>query len=108
MSKALDQIKKAVRTGRINITEHADEELINDNISNESLYRSVMNGEIIEDYPDDFPFPFPFPSCLIFGKDRDGKPIHSVWAFAEKYSIAILITAYVPDATKWISYKWRK
>jgi hypothetical protein len=64
----------------------------------------VLNGEIIEDYPDDFPFP----SSLILGKDKEGRPIHSVWAFAEKYNIAILITAYIPDANEWIDYKRRK
>ncbi|MCS4542161.1 MAG: DUF4258 domain-containing protein [Euryarchaeota archaeon] len=100
----IDQIKKAIKEGRINITEHADEELANDNISNELLYQSVLNGEIIEDYPNDFPFP----SCLILGKDEKGRPIHSVWAFAEKYNIAILITAYIPAINKWVDYKRRK
>lgn len=100
----IEQIRRAIKAGRINITEHADEELASDNISSESLYHSVMNGEIIEDYPDDFPFP----SCLIFGKDKNGRVIHSVWAFAEKYNIAILITAYIPDAKEWMDYKRRK
>ena len=33
---------------------------------------AVMNGEIIESYPDDFPFP----SCLILGRTPDNVPIH--------------------------------
>jgi hypothetical protein len=68
-----------IKEGRINITEHADEELIEDNVSNDALYYSVLHGEIIEDYPDDFPFP----SCLIFGTDVKGRPIHSTWAYSE-------------------------
>ncbi|WP_456475866.1 DUF4258 domain-containing protein [Candidatus Pyrohabitans sp.] len=100
----INPIKDAIKSGRINITEHADEELANDEISNESLYYSVLHGEIIEEYPDDFPFP----SCLIFGRDQQDRAIHSVWAYAEKYKIAILITAYVPDANRWTDYKWRK
>jgi len=100
----IEQVRNAIKTGRINITEHADEELANDNISNESLYHSVMDGEIIENYPDDFPFP----SYLVFGKDKNGRPIHSVWAFTEKYNTAILITAYIPNAKEWINYKRRK
>lgn len=100
----INRIKDAIKSGRINITEHADEELANDEISNESLYYSVLHGEIIEEYPDDLPFP----SCLIFGRDQQGRPIHSVWAYASESNIAILITAYIPDANRWIDYRWRK
>ncbi len=100
----IDLIRSAIKEGRINITEHADEELASDNISNESLYQSVLRGEVIEDYPDDFPFP----SCLVYGKDGGGRPIHSVWAYAGKYNIAVLITAYIPDAKEWIDYRRRK
>jgi hypothetical protein len=100
----LQEIVKAIDEGRINITEHADEELAADSIYNEELYHSVREGEIIEDYPDDFPFP----SCLIYGKAPDGKPIHSVWAYAGAYRKAILITAYVPDPTRWIDFRERR
>ncbi len=50
----INRIKDAIKSGRINITEHADEELANYEISNESLYYSVLHGEIIEEYPDDY------------------------------------------------------
>lgn len=78
--------------------------LENDEISNQSLYASVFEGEIIEDYSEDSPFP----SCLIFGEDKEGTPIHSVWAYSEKDKIAILVTAYVPDPSKWIDFKIRR
>lgn len=100
----IKEIKKAIKEERINITEHADEELEDDEISNEDLYASVFNGEIIEDYPKDFPFP----SCLIYGRDRKGKAIHSVWAYSEDDQIAVLITAYLPDSNKWIEFKIRR
>jgi len=71
----LEEIKSAIVKGRINMTDHADEELANDEIQDEDLLRSVLHGEIIEEYLDDKPFP----SCLIYGKDQKERHIHSVW-----------------------------
>ncbi|MBE0521808.1 MAG: DUF4258 domain-containing protein [Candidatus Methanoperedenaceae archaeon] len=98
------KIHEAIRNGIVNISEHADEELENDTINDDELYYSGLNGEVIEDYADDRPFP----SCLIYGKDKNNSPIHSVWAYSERHKIAVLITAYIPDSEKWIDYKIRK
>lgn len=38
----INVIRKAIKKGRINITEHADEEMSEDNISNDALYYSVQ------------------------------------------------------------------
>ena len=51
-------------------------------------------GEIIEDYPDDFPNP----SCLIFGYNVNGRILHIV-AGCDNINIYI-ITAYYPDTKK--------
>ena len=61
----LDELKSAIIKGRINITDHADEELVYDEILDEDLFHSVLYGEVIEDYADDKPFP----SCLVYGRD---------------------------------------
>lgn len=63
-----------------------------------------MNGEIIENYPDDFPFP----SCLILGTNQDQEPIHSVWAYNENTDFAVLITVYRPDFNMWSEWRFRK
>lgn len=54
-----------------------------------------MNGEIIEYYYDDYPYP----SCLICGKDRSDKIIHTVCGVSENY--VHIITVYYPDLKKW-------
>ena len=92
----------AIRNKRIQITDHADEEAENDQLTFDEIYFSVFNGEIIEDYPDDKPYP----SCLIYGETFSGEPVHSVWAFNEQSQWAVLITVYRPDPSKWI--EWRK
>ena len=83
-----DNIIEAIRHNRIKITDHADEEAENDQLTFDEIYFSVFNGEIIEDYPDDKPYP----SCLICGKTFSGDPIHSVWAYNENSQWAVLIT----------------
>lgn len=96
------KIIDAIRNKRIRITDHADEEAENDQLTFDEIYFSVFNGEIIEDYPDDKPYP----SCLIYGETFSGEPVHSVWALNEQSQWAVLITVYRPDPNRWI--EWRK
>ena len=64
---------------------------------------AVNNGEIIEQYPEDFPFP----SCLVLGKTTDEKFIHVV--MSDEGKMSRIITAYYPDPEKWDSqFKVRK
>lgn len=94
----------AIDAGKINVTSHARVELEADDLTGANLYDSIRRGEIIEDYPDDSPFP----SCLIFGRTADGVPVHSVWAWAAEQGIAIVVTAYRPDPSRWIDFKVRR
>ena len=71
------------------------------NIWKEDIEHVIINGEIIEEYIDDKPYP----SCLIFGKDTLGKPLHIVCAFSP---IIKVITVYYPDENKWMDYRRRK
>ncbi|OQX22550.1 MAG: hypothetical protein BWK75_00440 [Candidatus Altiarchaeales archaeon A3] len=99
----LNKIKSAIIKGNINITDHADTRIVEWDISDDELYDSVLNGQVIEEYTDDKPFP----SCLIYGMSNN-KYIHSVWAYSEEQDIAVVITVYIPDKNKWIDYKIRK
>nr|VFJ54680.1 MAG: protein of unknown function (DUF4258) [Candidatus Kentron sp. FM]VFJ55183.1 MAG: protein of unknown function (DUF4258) [Candidatus Kentron sp. FM]VFK09221.1 MAG: protein of unknown function (DUF4258) [Candidatus Kentron sp. FM] len=93
----------AIRNGRVKITEHADEEIANDDLTLDEIYFSVRHGEIIEDYSNDKPYP----SCLIMGKNFVSEPIHSVWALNLENLWAVLITVYRPDPDRWIHWKER-
>jgi len=57
----INNIIEAIRAKKIRFTDHADEETQADKLKYEEIYYSVLNGEIIEDYPKDKPYP----SCLI-------------------------------------------
>ena len=60
------------------------------------LHTSVINGEIIEQYPEDMPFP----SYLISGHSVSKKPMHVVCAHNPDVNCCV-ITAYYPDKDKW-------
>jgi hypothetical protein len=81
----------AIQEKRIRITDHADEEAQADTLTFDEIFFSVLQGEVIEDYPTDKPYP----SCLIYGNNFEGEPIHSVWAYNEKTRWAVFIPSIV-------------
>ena len=99
----IESIVNAIRSSRVRITDHAVEEAFDDSLTYEEIYSSVIQGEIIENYPNDKPYP----SCLILGKNFSDKPIHSVWAYNPENLWAVLITVYRPDSERWIDWKVR-
>ena len=100
----LEDIVDAIRHNRLRITDHADEEAHADHLSFDEIYVSVLQGEIIEDYPDDKPYP----SCLIYGDAFNGEPVHTVWAYNADNRWAVLITVYRPDPRRWIDWRVRR
>jgi len=99
-----EKIQQAVKSGNYRITEHADEEMVEDNLKLKEVKISLDNGEVIESYLKDFPFP----SYLVYGKNEKEEHIHSVWGYDEKKRLAILITVYRPNPFKWIDFKKRR
>ena len=89
----IEDIRDAVRNGRIVFTRHANIEAQADQLSDSELSNSVLTGEIIEAYLDDRPYP----SCLIYGVTPEGNPVHSVWGYDTDLRQVTLITVYRPD-----------
>ena len=77
------------------MTNHASERSRQRGIFAKDIRNAVMTGEIIEDYPNDFPFP----SCLVYGKSLDGKGIHV--CISDEGESSRIITAYIPSLEKW-------
>jgi len=99
----IENIINAIRNNRVRITDHADEEAVDDCLTYEEIYFSAIRGEVIENYPSDKPYP----SCLILGRNFSGEPIHSVWAYNPENLWVVLITVYRPDPERWIDWKVR-
>ncbi len=90
----IDNFKKFCTEGKILWTSHGLARLQERDISVDDVKNCIMNGEIIEEYPEDFPNP----SALIFGKTLQEKIIHVVCGIDE--SFLYLITAYIPTTEK--------
>ena len=90
----IDRLKKYFDDDAVIITIHAQERLRQRGIRVKDIRACIMNGEIIEQYPGDFPFP----SCLVFGHSLDGKIIHVV--ISDEGTGSRIITAYIPDTDR--------
>lgn len=90
----IETLREYYNQGNIIITIHAQERLRQRGIRARDIRNCVMYGEIIEQYPDDFPFP----SCLIFGYTVDEKIIHVV--ASDEGTASRIITAYFPNNEK--------
>jgi hypothetical protein len=90
----IEKLRMLYKSGNIKWSTHCLERMQERDISREDIKKCVMYGEIIEDYPDDYPHP----SCLVFGYAVDNKVIHVV-AGSDENDIYI-ITAYYPNTVK--------
>ena len=98
----IDQFKELNMPERMVLTQHSRKRFSERNIKIQDVVNTINDGEIIEDYPEDYPFP----SCLILGKSEE-KVIHIVASINE--GMIYLITAYVPGSDKWeADWKTRK
>lgn len=70
----IEDLKKFLNMSKIKWSVHCFERMQERNISRVDVKNCILNGEIIEDYPNDFPYP----SCLIFGYTIKEKVIHVV------------------------------
>ncbi len=103
----LKKIQECFKKSRLYYSGHARNEMEleeHGEIHEDEVHEAVLSGRIIENYPDDEPYP----SCLIFGRTSLSRPLHIVCAFSGGENLAIVITAYEPDPTKWIDLSRRR
>ena len=76
-------------------TRHMLERIFCRGISIDDVESALTNGEIIEQYPTDYPSP----SCLVLGRTKAGKALHIVCG---SNGVELwLITAYFPNLFEW-------
>jgi len=88
-------IAKYVENSSLRWTSHILERLFQRNIRLDDVKIVLMNCEIIEQYPNDYPFP----SCLVLGYTKAGRVLHVVCG---SNGVELwLITAYFPNPNEW-------
>ena len=87
---SIDDLRQLCRPETLIVTAHCMERLSRRSIELAEVKRAIMEGEIIEDYPDDYPYP----SALILGNG-----LHVVAGVGDGF--LWLITAYRPSSQQW-------
>ena len=75
---------------------HAVERMAQWGVNGVDIRHVVETGEVVEDYPDDWPYP----SRLVLGQVGE-RPLHVVVAYREDADQFIVITVYEPDLGRW-------
>ncbi len=69
-----------------------------DNLSFRELLNGVVNGTVVEEYPDYSKGP----CILLLQQERSENPVHVVWGIPKGLNKpAVLVTAYRPDPERW-------
>lgn len=96
MSLQLEDLQKICTPENIIITIHAAKRLEQRDIRLTDVINCIHSGEIIEQYPTDYPYP----SCLILGNHNTEKPLHAV--IGTNGEQLWIVTAYYPSSEKWL------
>jgi len=91
-----DEIRKAVRAGRLIMRRHARRRKAQRKIYHWEIKKVLLDGQIIEEHPK----ATPFPKCLIMGFVRQKEPLYVSCSVDGTY--VYIITVHWYDPQKWI------
>lgn len=98
----VELLKQGILRKTYRLTFHVIKRCDQRGITIDNIEQVILQGEIIEEYPDDKPYP----SCLITGKVRNDMPLYVVCAYGEQ--MVHIITAHWLDPKKWLNPKTRR
>lgn len=92
----IEVLKECCQQRKILWSTHAAARIQQRGILRADVINCIMNGEVIEDYPTDYPHP----SCLVFGHSLLGKVVHVVVGYDG--NSLFVITAYFPSKEEFL------
>lgn len=98
----IKEVRKYILTEKVKWTDHCSFRMFERGIHQEDVQRAILNGKIIEQYPEDYPYP----SCLIIGYNLNNEMVHVVCGIGGNN--LYIITVYCPDIEKWIDDSIRR
>jgi hypothetical protein len=99
---ALAWIQAQAAAENVRITQHAQQEMIEEGVMFDDVLEAIARGAIIENYPEHKRGS----CCLLNGVTRAGRPLHIVCT--TRGSARILVTTYEPKPPKWITPTQRR
>lgn len=97
----LEPIKSKIRSGEYRYSRHAIQRMVEKKINKLEVEYAILNGEIIEEYPNDKYSP----SCLVYGRTERERPLH---VQVSQPPVVVVVTTYEPDPEEWIDFKVRR
>lgn len=97
MDTVLRVIKGHVAKLNFRVTQHAQQEMAEENILLDEVLEALLSAKVLEDYPQHRRGP----CCLVFGHTSAERPLHIVCTTARP--LLIIITVYEPKPPKWES-----
>lgn len=96
------KFQKCIKTNKYEISLHAQKERLNEDITIQEIENAILEGEIIENYPQDSRGA----SFLVLGYVKN-RAIHIVCSILPNKWLRI-ITVYIPKTPKWKTPKQRR
>lgn len=93
----INNIRNLYNASKVKWSAHCLKRMQERDISIDDVGNCIMSGEIIENYPNDFPYP----SCLIFGYTINKKVLHVV--VASDMEMLYIVTVCYPDTKKFMN-----
>lgn len=92
---SLRRIQSQAESENIRVTQHAQQEMAEEDVSLDDLLDAIASGQILENYPEHRRGA----CCLVFGTTGNGRPLHIVCT--TERPVLIVITVYQPKPPKW-------
>lgn len=93
----LNRLRAQARAEKIRVTQHAQQEMIEDGFVLDDVLAAIETGEIIENYPEHRRGA----CCLLNGVTVHARNVHVVCTTTRP--VLIIITVYEPEPPKWVT-----
>lgn len=93
----LARIRDQLASDAVLLTQHAQQEMVEEEVGLDEVYQALESGAVLENYPDHRRGA----CCLIGGYTLEGRALHVVCTTAR--AELIVITVYEPKPPKWVS-----
>ena len=98
----LEQLRVQATAENIRITQHAQQEMVEEDITLDEVLQAIVTGQIVENYPEHRRGA----CCLLTGHAQQGRSLHIVCTTAQP--VLIIITVYEPKPPKWVTPTQRR
>ena len=98
----LERIRSQAAAENIRVTQHAQQEMVEENITFAEVLQAIGTAQILENYPEHRRGS----CCLLNGITENQRPLHIVCTTAQP--VLIIITVYEPKLPKWVSPTQRR